>query len=157
MVNSLKKVYDELTPIKQQPPTSINPISVDGCIPIDCIPIWPVRATSSKFPTPLIKSSVATCSTLRHVLPRTHNDNPSPLSFLPQFETRLESPLSFLNRAPSCAVRINPYQCCFCSSVQTIQHLFFGCHFASSVWNTMHINFGIQPCTSFVNWFGSWL
>jgi hypothetical protein len=32
---------------------------------------------------------------------------------------------------------------CFCSSVETIQHLFFDCHFASFVWNTVHITFGI--------------
>ena len=48
-------------------------------------------------------------------------------------------------------------KCCFCSSDETIQHLFFDCHFASFVWNIVHITFGIQPPTSFANLFGSWL
>jgi hypothetical protein len=48
-------------------------------------------------------------------------------------------------------------KCCLCSSVETIQHLFFDCRFASFVWNTVHITFGIQPPNSFANLFGSWL
>ena len=47
--------------------------------------------------------------------------------------------------------------CCLCSSIETIQHLFFDCYFVSFVWNTAHIAFGIQPPTSFANLFGSWL
>jgi hypothetical protein len=48
-------------------------------------------------------------------------------------------------------------KCCLCSSVETIQHLFFDYHFASFVLNTVHITFGVQPPTSFANLFGSWL
>jgi hypothetical protein len=36
-------------------------------------------------------------------------------------------------------------KCCFCSVIETIQHLFFDCHFARFIWNTVHITFGIQP------------
>lgn len=48
-------------------------------------------------------------------------------------------------------------RCCFCSSLETIQHLFFDCQFARFVWNTLRFTFGIQPPTGFSNMFGSWL
>ena len=48
-------------------------------------------------------------------------------------------------------------KCCLCSSVETIQHLFFDCYFARFVWNTVQMAYGIQPPTSFANLFGSWL
>jgi hypothetical protein len=48
-------------------------------------------------------------------------------------------------------------KCCFCSSIETIQYLFFDCHFARFIWNTVHITFGIQPPSSFSDLFGAWL
>lgn len=48
-------------------------------------------------------------------------------------------------------------RCCFCSSLETIQHLFFDCHFSRFIWNTVHITFGIQPPASISHMFGSWL
>jgi hypothetical protein len=48
-------------------------------------------------------------------------------------------------------------KCCFCSSIETIQHLFFDCHFAKFIWNTVYLAFGIQPPSSFSDLFGSWL
>ena len=44
-----------------------------------------------------------------------------------------------------------------CSSIETIQHLFFDCYFVSFVWNTARIAFRIQPPINFANLFGSWL
>ena len=38
-----------------------------------------------------------------------------------------------------------------------LSNKFFDCHFACFVWNTVYITFRIQPPTSFVNLFGSWL
>ena len=46
-------------------------------------------------------------------------------------------------------------KCCLCSSIETIQHLFFDCYFASFVWNNVPITFRIRPPTSFANLFGS--
>jgi len=47
-------------------------------------------------------------------------------------------------------------KCCSCSSLETIQHLFF-CYFSRFIWNTIHITFGIQPPSSIANMFGPWL
>jgi hypothetical protein len=44
-------------------------------------------------------------------------------------------------------------KCCFCSCIETIQHLVFDCHFARFIWNTVHITYGIQPPSSFSNIF----
>jgi len=48
-------------------------------------------------------------------------------------------------------------KCCFCSSDESIQHLFFNCHFARFVWRTVHISFNLIPPTSVHNLFTSWL
>ena len=48
-------------------------------------------------------------------------------------------------------------KCCFCNSLETIQHLFIDCHFARFIWNTVHITFGIHPPSSISDMFGSWL
>jgi hypothetical protein len=48
-------------------------------------------------------------------------------------------------------------KCCFCSSLEIIQHLFFYYHFAGFIWNIVHITFGIQPPHSITYMFGSWL
>ena len=47
--------------------------------------------------------------------------------------------------------------CCFCSSAETIQHLFFDCHVAKSVWYALFFTFGIQPPVNFAHLLGSWL
>jgi hypothetical protein len=44
-----------------------------------------------------------------------------------------------------------------CSSIETIQHLFFDSSFASFVSNTVYINFKIQSPTNFVILFVFWL
>jgi hypothetical protein len=48
-------------------------------------------------------------------------------------------------------------QCCFCSSNETIQHLFFDCHMARLMWSIVCMPFGIQPPSSIADLFGSWL
>jgi mannosylglycoprotein endo-beta-mannosidase len=48
-------------------------------------------------------------------------------------------------------------KCCFCSSIESIQHLFFDCHMARSVWGVVHVTFGISPPLSFDHLCGSWL
>ena len=59
------------------------------------------------------------------------------------------------NRANGVLIRQADDSQLTCSSVETIQHLFFHCHVANFVWNTVHITFRIQPPTSFANLFGS--
>ena len=48
-------------------------------------------------------------------------------------------------------------KCCFCSSSEAIQHLFFDCYVARFVWNAVYVVFGIQPPTSMSSLLGSWL
>lgn len=48
-------------------------------------------------------------------------------------------------------------KCCFCSSSETIQHLFFDCQLARNVWSVVCITFGIQPPVSFAHMLGSWM
>jgi hypothetical protein len=48
-------------------------------------------------------------------------------------------------------------RCCFCSDNETTQHLFFDCHVAKFLWRLVHITFGLQPPTSFIHMFGTWL
>jgi hypothetical protein len=38
-----------------------------------------------------------------------------------------------------------------------VQHLFFECHFSRFIWSIVHITFGIQPPSTILNMFGSWL
>ena len=47
-------------------------------------------------------------------------------------------------------------QCCFCSSNETIAHLFFDCHVARLLWCIIHITFGLQR-PNIVHMFGFWL
>jgi hypothetical protein len=42
---------------------------------------------------------------------------------------------------------------CFCSSQESIQHLFFACHFAKFVWPVIHVSFNLLPPTSVHNMF----
>jgi len=48
-------------------------------------------------------------------------------------------------------------QCCFCSSNETIAHLFFDCHVARLLWRIIHITFGIKRPSNIVHMFGIWL
>jgi hypothetical protein len=48
-------------------------------------------------------------------------------------------------------------KCCFCSSNESIQHLFFDCHFAKFVWRTVHVSFNLLPPASVHNMFTGWL
>jgi hypothetical protein len=48
-------------------------------------------------------------------------------------------------------------KCCFCSSDETIQHLFFDCHFAKFVWQTIQVSFNLIPPTSIHDLFTGWL
>jgi hypothetical protein len=48
-------------------------------------------------------------------------------------------------------------KCCFCSSQESIQHLFFDCHFAKFVWRVIHVSFNLLPPTSVHNMFTGWL
>ena len=48
-------------------------------------------------------------------------------------------------------------KCCFCSSDESIQHLFFNCHFARFVLRTVHVSFNLIPPTSVYNLFTGWL
>ena len=48
-------------------------------------------------------------------------------------------------------------KCCFCSSNESIQHLFFDCHFAKFNWRIVHVFFNSLPPTSVHNIFTGWL
>jgi len=47
-------------------------------------------------------------------------------------------------------------RCCFCSSEESIQHLFFECQVAKLMWNTLFFAFGIYPPSCVDDLFGSW-
>ena len=44
----------------------------------------------------------------------------------------------------------------FCSSDETIQHLFFDCHVARFLWRVVHY-FDLSPTQSITHLFGNWL
>jgi hypothetical protein len=48
-------------------------------------------------------------------------------------------------------------KCCFCSSNESIQHLFFDCHFAKFIWKIVHVSFNLSPPTNIHNIFSDWL
>ena len=47
--------------------------------------------------------------------------------------------------------------CCFCSSDETIQHLFFDCHVAKFLWRVVHYTFDLSPPQSITHLFGNCL
>jgi len=47
--------------------------------------------------------------------------------------------------------------CCFCSSDETIRHLFFDCHVAKFLWRVVHYTFDLSPPQSITHLFGNWL
>ena len=48
-------------------------------------------------------------------------------------------------------------KCCFYSSDESIQHLFFDYHFAKFVWRIVHVSFNSIPPTNVHNLFIGWL
>ena len=47
--------------------------------------------------------------------------------------------------------------CCFCSSDETIQHLFIDCHVAKFLWRVVQYAFDLSPSQSITHLFGNWL
>jgi hypothetical protein len=48
-------------------------------------------------------------------------------------------------------------RCCFCDSLETIQHLFFDCALAKFIWRVMQITFGLSKLTNIKHVFGGWV
>ena len=48
-------------------------------------------------------------------------------------------------------------QCCFCSSDETIQHLFIDCHVAKFLWRAVQFAFDLNSPRSITHLFGNWL
>ena len=48
-------------------------------------------------------------------------------------------------------------KCCFCDSVETVEHLFLSCLFAKMLWRVVHLTFALPPPTNVTNMFGNWL
>lgn len=46
--------------------------------------------------------------------------------------------------------------CCFCSTLETIQHLFFDCHYTSFLWRAVFILFSINPSRNTNHLLNSW-
>ena len=50
----------------------------------------------------------------------------------------------------------NGSKACFCSTPETIHHLFFDCHYARFLWRAMFVLFGINPLRNMNHLFNSW-
>jgi hypothetical protein len=48
-------------------------------------------------------------------------------------------------------------KCCFCDSIETVNHLFIQCPFAKIVWRMMYLTYNIPPPANITNMFGRWL
>jgi hypothetical protein len=48
-------------------------------------------------------------------------------------------------------------KCCFCDSMESVEHLFLYCPFARIVWRMMYFTYNIPPPTNITNMFGNWL
>jgi hypothetical protein len=48
-------------------------------------------------------------------------------------------------------------KCCFCDSLETVNHLFIECPFAKIVWRMMYLAYNIPPPANITNMFGRWL
>ena len=46
--------------------------------------------------------------------------------------------------------------CSFCSSLETIKHLFFDCIVAKALWRMVHWVFGLRPPRNIAHMFGGW-
>jgi hypothetical protein len=48
-------------------------------------------------------------------------------------------------------------KCCFCDSMETINHLFVYCPFVKIIWRMMYLTYNIPPPANITNMFGRWL
>jgi hypothetical protein len=48
-------------------------------------------------------------------------------------------------------------KCCFCDSMESVEHLFLSCPFAQIIWRMTYFSFNIPPPTNVNNMFGRWL
>ena len=48
-------------------------------------------------------------------------------------------------------------KCCFCDSMESIDHLFISCPFARIIWRIVYFTYDIPPPTNITNMFGNWL
>jgi hypothetical protein len=48
-------------------------------------------------------------------------------------------------------------KCCFCDSIETVQHLFLSCPFAQIIWRMIYFTYNIPPPANITNMFGNWL
>jgi hypothetical protein len=48
-------------------------------------------------------------------------------------------------------------KCCFCDSMEFVEHLFLYCLFARIVWHMIYFTYNIPPPTNITNMFGNWL
>jgi hypothetical protein len=48
-------------------------------------------------------------------------------------------------------------KCCFCDSIEIVEHLFLSCAFARIIWRMLFFTYNIPPPTNITNMFGNWL
>jgi hypothetical protein len=48
-------------------------------------------------------------------------------------------------------------ECCFCDSLEIVQHLFLSCHFTKIVWRMIYFTYNIPPPANITSMFGNWL
>jgi hypothetical protein len=48
-------------------------------------------------------------------------------------------------------------KCCFCDSIETVNHLFIECPFTKILWRMMYLAYNIPPPANITNMFGRWL
>jgi hypothetical protein len=48
-------------------------------------------------------------------------------------------------------------KCCFCDSMESVDHLFLFCPFARILWRLVYFAYNLPPPTSISNMFGNWL
>jgi hypothetical protein len=48
-------------------------------------------------------------------------------------------------------------KCCFCDSLETVEHLFITCPFAQIIWRMIYFAYNIPPPSNITNMFGNWL
>jgi hypothetical protein len=46
-------------------------------------------------------------------------------------------------------------KCCFCDSMESVEHLFLQCPFARIIWCMIYFTYNIPPLTNFINMFGN--
>jgi hypothetical protein len=48
-------------------------------------------------------------------------------------------------------------KCCFCDSMETVNHSFVHCPFAQIIWRMVYLTYNIPPPSNITNMFGRWL